>query len=191
MRWRKGASVEYTLACLPVPHFVMLPACTATLHLGVPELLRQVELANQGKGLACLVEANHYQTGQALTGCLIQITRVVRQGTGWNVSFRGLERVMLLYELQTDRGPMVYCRRKPELPWVSGDSPTFPELPDLIQPFRERLGAGAWLDIAALQLPISTENRQALLAEPDPNQRAVLLREAARIPRTAPSCHPN
>lgn len=183
--------MEYTLACLPVPHFVMLPACTATLHLGVPELLRQVELANRGKGMACLVEAHHYQTGRELTGCMIQITRVVRQGTGWNVSFRGMERVALLFELQTDRGPLVQCRRRPELPWLSGEAPTFPELPAHIQPFRERLGPGAWIDIAALQLPIPLELRQALLAEPDPNQRAILLRDGARIPRTSPSCHPN
>lgn len=183
--------MECTLACLPIPHFVMLPACTATLHFGVPELLRQVELAGQSHGLACLVEARHYQSGQALTGCLVQISRVVRLATGWNVSFRGLQRLTLLYELQTDRGPLVYCRQLPELPWLSGESPAFPELPEHLQPFRERLGAAAWLDIAALHLPITIELRQALLGEPDPNRRAQLLREASPLPQNAPNWYPN
>ncbi|MBN9414847.1 MAG: LON peptidase substrate-binding domain-containing protein [Candidatus Eremiobacteraeota bacterium] len=183
--------MEHTLACLPIPHFVLLPACTATLHLGPPELLRQVELAGRNRGLACLVEAHHYQQGRGLTGCLAQITRVVRQPTGWNVSFRGLQRLALMYELQTDLGPLVHCRQLLEMPWLSGDVPQFPELPEHIQPFRERLGPGPWLDIAALQLPISLEQRQSLLAEPDPNRRAQLLREATRLPRPAPSCNPN
>ena len=183
--------MEYTLACLPVPHFVMLPACTATLHFGVPELLRQVELAGQSHGLACLVEARHYESAQGLTGCLVQITKVVRLATGWNVSFRGLQRLTLLYELQTDRGPLVYCRQQPELPWLSGETPEFPGLPEHLQPFRERLGPAAWLDIAALHLPIPIELRQGLLGEPDPNRRAQILREAAPLPRATPNWHPN
>ena len=183
--------MEYTLACLPIPHFVMLPACTATLHLGVPELLRQVKLAGRNRGLACLVEAQHYASGQGLTGCMVQITRVVRQATGWNVSFRGIQRLSLLFELQTDLGPLVHCKLLPEMPWLSGEAPEFQELAEHFKPFREKLGPGPWLDIAALQLPISLAARQSLLAEADPNRRVHLLREATRLNPAAPTCHPN
>ena len=104
-----------TLPSLPIPGFVMLPACTATLHIGLPELLRQVHLTRHNQGLACLVEAGHYQSGGPLTGCLVQITRVDRQASGWTVHFRGLERLTILMELQTDQGPLLLCRQRPVL----------------------------------------------------------------------------
>ena len=183
--------VEHTLPNLPIPGFVMLPACTAALHIGLPELLRQVQLTRHNHGLACLVEAGHYQSGGPLVGCLVQITQVVRQATGWTVHFRGLQRLSILLELQTDQGPLVHCRERPALEWTSGEPPIFPELPEPIASFRQRMSPGPWLDVAALHLAIDVELRQRLLAEDDPNLRALWLSQAARIEPATRTCYHN
>jgi len=179
------------VACLPIPNFVLLPACTATLHIGPAGLLRQIALARQSNGLVCLVEASHYQAGRGPIGCLAEITTVTRQATGWLVSFRGLCRLRLLLELQTDQGPWVNGRELPSLPWCSGPPPEFPQLPPQIAQFRDQVQPGVWLDIAALHLPLPMALRQRLLAETDPNQRALLLRQSSPVVAPPVRCHLN
>ena len=164
--------MEFTVACLPIPHFVLLPACTVTLHIGPPALLRQVLLAQNTSGLCCVVEANHYQAGQAPVGCLAEVTGVCRQSTGWNVSLTGLRRLDIRLELQTDKGFLVHCQELPGLPWQGGCLPNFPELTPSIAAMRDRAGASLWLDMAAFHLDLPLAERQRLLAEPDPHRRA-------------------
>jgi len=168
----------------------MLPACTATLYLGLPELLLQVQLTRHNQGLACLLEAGHRQAERCWVAWC-RITQVARLATRWNVHFRGLQRLTVLLELQTDKGPLLHCRERPVPEWTSGDPPAFPELPEHIAAFRRQMSPGPWLDIAALHLPISLDLRQRLLAEDDPNLRALWLRQAERIAPATPICHQN
>jgi hypothetical protein len=187
----KSALMEITLSCLPVPHFVLLPACTVTLHLGPLELRRQVELAGQTRGLICLVEAGHYARGDSLVGCLAEVTRVTRQATGWNVLFTGLRRLALSLEMRTDRGLLVRGHELPGRPWCSGESPSFDRLPPSLAALRDQVDPAVWLDIAGFHLPLEVALRQRLLAEPDPNLRAGLLRQVVYQEADRPRCSAN
>lgn len=180
--------MKVTVPLLATPGFVLLPACTATLFLGLEFFQQQVALSESCRRLVCILEAGHYQRERNLVGCLAQVRGVHKIPTGWTVQFAGLRRMRIEAELQTDQGVLVAGQELSPQPWLEGESPPhFDGLAEVVQQFRGRVEAGLWLDMAAFHLPLDAHTKQLILCQPDPHQRAELLLQVQAQPEVAPS----
>ena len=107
---------------------------------------------------------------------------MTRNATGYAVHLIGLQRFRSFMEMHTDHGVLAVGHLAEQSAW-QGELPELAELPDLVAELKGKVAPELWLDMAAFHLPIGVDDKQALLAQVDPNRRAQYLVECRPVAR--------
>lgn len=177
------------LPALPVPNFVLFPACTVSFQFGFPALQDQLRLAQRSSNRLVVAHALPGSKGwvPAKVGCLAEVRNVKETSHGLQATLAGISRIRLLSQIEHQGRLYWECEEIAVQRWTSKKFPELTGLPDLVKSSRSRLPAELWLDVAAFHLPnLPLEQKLALLAEPDPAKRYYQLLERTREERKKP-----
>jgi Lon protease-like protein len=204
------ANFDGVTRLFPLPGVVFFPAVVQGLHIFEPRYRAMVEDAIAGDRLITLVRQKDGPDQPYLdrpeieeAACLGRVTHFERLDDGkFNLRLKGIARLRLAEEIPTDK-PYRVARAEPVadvtpddfqlllalrkglaeavLPRFEPGGPAFAHLTEL---FAGDTPLGALSDMLGFALPIDTDLKQMLLAEPHVHARAELLTQALRM--TAP-----
>jgi Lon protease-like protein len=196
-----------TARLFPLPNLVLFPQVVQGLHIFEPRYKQLMNDVLAGDRLITLVLLkpgweDDYDNSPAIepVACLGQVTWHEKLDDGrFNLRVRGVARLRILEELQTDRPyrvarAEVIAESAPSdlstlktlrnaladlvLPQFTDEGPARRQLQEL---FEGEMPLGQVCDVLGYALPLTPEVKQSLLAESHSGRRAVALLEALRV----------
>jgi Lon protease-like protein len=207
------ADFSGTARLFPLPNLVLFPQVVQVLHIFEPRYRQLMADALDGDRLITLVLLkpgweDDYDNAPAIepVACLGQVTWHEKLDDGrFNLRLRGVARLRILEELQSDRlyrvaRAEVIAESAPTdlhtlktlrsaladvvLPQYTEEGPARRQLQGL---FESEMPLGQLCDILGYALPLTPEVKQNLLAEAHSGRRAVALLEALRAAANRPN----